>query len=74
MNNWYISSSGEGLSLTIKGALMAIVPLIILWAQTKGIPLSESQLVEGIESITQAIAAVAVVYGLARKVWYWLKR
>jgi hypothetical protein len=72
--DWYVSSTGQGLSLTIKGALMALVPLILFWAKAKGLPLSEADITNTIEQITTGIAAGIVVAGLFRKAYYWAIR
>jgi hypothetical protein len=63
-----MSSTGTGdLALLIKGLLVALVPLTVNAFRTFGIDLAESFLVEFIESVFAAIAAVMIVVGLVRK-------
>ena len=66
---WYISSTGSGLSLTIKGVLVGVVPLIAGLARTYGYDLSENELFELIEAGFQAVSLSMVVFGLARKLF-----
>jgi hypothetical protein len=63
------SSTGSGnLSLTVKGVLLALVPIIIALAGMFGLDLAEATLVDLIEAISAAIAAVIIVVGLVRKI------
>lgn len=55
------------LSLTIKGVLVALVPIIITVGQAQGWPVTEGDLMNVVESITGIVAAVAVIYGVFRK-------
>ena len=67
-NQWFLSSTGSGdLSLTIKGLLVALVPLIIAAFQAKGIEVTQTQLMEAIEGLFAAVSAVAIAWGLIRK-------
>ena len=68
-NKWYISSTGSGLSLTIKGILVGIVPLITGLARTYGYDLTEGELFELIEAGFQAVSLSMIVLGLARKLF-----
>lgn len=71
---WYHSSNGSGsLSLTIRGALVAIVPIIVAILASQGINIDEIAVVEFIDSIFAAAAAVLIVAGLGRKLYYRLK-
>jgi hypothetical protein len=72
-----MSVTGKGLSLTIKGFLLSVIPLIIVVARLKGLELTEGDfmpLVDAIigvvESITAVVAAVMILYGLGRRAWY----
>lgn len=65
---WYQSSTGSGkTSLTIKGLALGIIPLVIFAAGFAGVSLTETELVEFVEAISGALAAIMVVYGLGRK-------
>ena len=64
---WYISSTGRGVSLTIKGVLVGLVPLIAGLARTYGYDLPEGDILELIETSFQAVAVATIVLGLVRK-------
>ena len=68
MNHWYTSSAGSGVSLTLKGVLVGLIPLIAGLARTYGYDLPDSELIELIEQGFQAFSVVLVVVGLVRKV------
>ena len=74
-NKWLKSSvpGSDNLSLTIKSLLLSLVPFAMFYARAKGIDIAENQLVGYIEQFTAAIAAIGVIYGLGRKLFYWIK-
>lgn len=61
------SENPENLSLTIKGVLLAIVPIILAIGQVKGWSVTEGDLSSFIESVTGVLSGVIICYGLARK-------
>ena len=63
------SKNPENLSLTIKGILLALVPIIIFIAQKNSVALSESEIVEIINAIAVALTSVMIILGLARKIF-----
>ena len=64
------SSTGSGnLSLTVKGLLLSLVPIIITIASTQGVSLAEADLVKLINDVFAIIAGITVVAGLARKIY-----
>lgn len=68
---WYTSSTGSGnMALTIKGALLALVPIVIAILSSQGYTLTENDIVEVINTGFTAISAVALFLGLARKMYY----
>lgn len=74
-NKWYQSSTGsENMALTIKGALLAIVPVVIAILSSQGYALTENDVVEVINSAFTTVSAVFVFFGLARKLYYALVR
>lgn len=74
-NKWYHSSTGTGsLSLAIRGALVALVPIIIAVLNSQGFSLEESMVVEVIDSVFALVAAGMVTFGLGRKLYYKLTR
>jgi len=74
-NKWHQSSTGsENMALTIKGALLAIVPVVIAILSSQGYALTENDVVEVINSAFTTVSAVFVFFGLARKLYYALVR
>lgn len=68
------SSTGSGnLSLTVKGLLLALIPITISVANSYGIILDENTLFEGVETLFTAISAVMVFVGLVRKIYCSIK-
>lgn len=66
---WWASSSGTGdLALTIKGLLVALIPVAIGVAKHYEIELTESDLLEGVQAVTAVISAIVVFVGLLRKI------
>lgn len=71
---WYHSSDGSGnLSLTIRGALVALVPILVAILSSQGINIDQNIIVDFIDSIFAAAATIMIVYGLGRKILYKLK-
>lgn len=68
-----LSSTGSGLSLTVKGILINMIPLIIFAGQLAGLEFTQTLLMEGIEYFTQLIAACVIAVGVIRKLIYWIK-
>ena len=74
MNKWYNSSSNnEDLSLTIKGILIAWIPMAIAVGQFFDLPLTTAELTGIVQDIVALISAIMVVYGLGRKIYFRLK-
>lgn len=67
--DWYVSSTGKGLSTTLQGLLMANVPLLLMLARFYGVDVAETEVVEYITSLTGLVAAAVVAYGSIRKVY-----
>lgn len=65
------SANPENLSATVQGALIGLIPLVILLSKQKGVELSENELVNMITAIIAGATAVAslvtIVFGLVRK-------
>jgi hypothetical protein len=71
MKKWFLSSTGSGdLSLTIKGLLVGLLPLIMAVIQLTGHDIAQGQVEEFITAVTGAIASIAVVLGMVRKIVY----
>ena len=69
-NKWYASSTGEGISLTLKGVAAALIPIIISVAKLYNIEITENGLMEFINAAFTAISSGMIVYGLGRKAYY----
>lgn len=69
-NKWYQTSAGTGeLSLTLKGGLVSIIPIVIFVGQHYGVSITEAEITELINAGSSVLAAVMVFVGLARKVY-----
>ena len=68
-NQWFQSSSGNGdLALTIKGLLVALIPLFIIAAKFYNVELMYDEVLSVIEGVAGAISAIMVAFGLIRKI------
>lgn len=63
------SQNPERLSLTIKGLLVQLVPVIVLALQAFGISAIEGDIVAIIEATTELVAIVASAIGLLMTTW-----
>lgn len=71
---WYHSSDGSGnLSLTVRGAIVAIVPIVVAILSSQGIQVDQNVIIDFVDSIFAVIAAAMIAFGLGRKVYYKLK-
>lgn len=61
------SQDSNKLSLTVKGILVALVPIIIAIGQSQGWSITQGDLMDIIEAITAIVAAGSVIYGVFRK-------
>ena len=65
------SSDGTGnLSLTIKGILTFLIPVIIYIAAHFGVTILETDLVSMIDGIVTIVAGVTIVLGLSKKFYF----
>jgi len=78
---WYISSSGDGLAMRIKGTLLAVLPLILIALKFFNFEIGEGELrniIDQIEAVTVAvtgaISAIMVIYGTGRALYYRFKK
>ena len=64
---WYHSSDGSGnLSLTIRGALVALVPILVAILSSQGINIDQNVIVDFIDSIFAVLAAAMIMLALDR--------
>ena len=68
------STNPEEISLTVKGYLLSILPLLIGIFQTLDVEVAESDLLVWIQFISLAIALSVTVTGWIRKVYYMWKK
>ena len=68
------SSNAEKIGLTVKGAAIALIPIVIAVLQAVGIDVLKTELINLVEAISAAVAAIIVVIGLARKTIKKLKK
>lgn len=78
-----LSSSADStrLSLTIKGLLIGVIPVVLVVAPTLGLNLEEGTLKEFVNALDQVfvalfglLAAVTTLYGLGRKIVVGLRK
>lgn len=61
------SKNPEYVSLTIKGVLVGLIPVIIAAAKFWGWEIAESDLTELINGLATLAASIMIVYGVLRK-------
>lgn len=71
---WWISSTGEGLSLTIKGFLIAILPGVLVLARLLGVDLAEADFVLLIDLLAKFVAGAIIAIGVIRKILIAIKK
>lgn len=67
--NWFIYSSEnpENFSLTLKGALATLLPVVLLLAQQLGFSLDGSNVEQYILSVITILTTLITLFGLVRK-------
>lgn len=70
--NWIVTSSAnpDKVALTVKGALIAVIPTLIVVAQLLHWNWSQDQLTGAVEGISAIVSGFLVIVGLARKMFY----
>jgi len=72
---WYESSNGSGnLALSVKGASLAFIPLIISILRSQGVEITEEKVTEVIEQVFTLVSVAFVLLGTVRKAYYAFKR
>lgn len=75
MNKLLESSTNPGeVSMTIQGALVAMVPIIIGIFKILGVQLSETTIMDIIQGATAATSAILMLWGSVRKLIAGLKK
>lgn len=67
------SSDPQKLSLTIKGLLIAILPILLMVASSAGVEIPYAEAMKVIDSFVRVVAAVMVLWGATRKIHYRLR-
>lgn len=69
-NKWYMSSTGDGsLSLTLKGALVGFVPVLMIALKVAGVDIAETEVVSVIDNLFTGVSALLMALGLLRKLY-----
>jgi hypothetical protein len=69
MNSWFTSSTGSNdLSLTIKGLLLALVPLSVTVFRYYGYEVAQEEILEIANALLALVSAFAIAFGLVRKI------
>lgn len=69
------SSAGDGsLSLTIKGILIGLIPMIIIVGKFFQISFTETELMNIFETFAAIVSGIIICIGLARKIYYKIAR
>lgn len=67
-NPWYVSSTGNGLSLTIHGlSVVGLAETIVLIAKLLGTDVDKDTVVGGIATIVAAYGVIVAAFGFVRK-------
>ena len=61
------SADSQKLALTVKGILLAVVPVVLLVARSNGVDVTEGELVELVAQVVAVVSAVVTLLGLGRK-------
>ena len=67
------SANAEKLSLTIKGILVGLIPVIVIVLSTLGLNIGSEEISEVITRITAIIAGLVALYGMGRKLYFNIK-
>lgn len=74
-SKWYESSTGNGdLAMTVKGAAIAFIPLIISLLKAQGVEITEGQVAEFIEQVFTLVSVSLALFGMARKGYYFFRK
>ena len=68
---WFVSSADpENLSLTLKGLLTMLIPLIIIAGKYFHFSLTEGDISNFIVVVVAAVSAIMTLFGLLRKIYF----
>ncbi len=68
------SANPDKLSLSIKGAAVYLIPIVVLIAKASGFEVAEADLIGLVNSIALVVASVVTAIGLARKIYNKIKK
>ena len=63
------SANSENLSLTIKGLLVALIPIIIMIASKAGVMIVQGEAMEVVNALFAVVSSAIVAVGLIRKIY-----
>lgn len=64
------SKNPESIALTIKGALVSLVPLLVIIFTNYNIDITSDEIMEVINAIFAVVGSIMVMWGIVRKVYY----
>jgi len=74
-NKWWTSSANsQELSLTIKALLVGWIPIMVALGQVLDLNITETALTEIIQAIVSCMASLMFLYGIGRKIYFWIWR
>lgn len=75
ITDWIIKSSAnpQNISMTVKGALIGSIGIIMFFVTQANLPYSVEQVTEMIGYIAQAVGILLTAFGLVRKMYFLLK-
>lgn len=70
--NWLVVSSEDPtkVSLTVKGSLIAAIPMLVVLSQMLRLNWSQDQLALIVEGVSTIVSSFLVLFGLLRKLYY----
>lgn len=72
--SWLASSANATqVSMTMRGIIVAFIPLLIAVLNNAGVEVTETQIDEVVGMITAAVSSLMIAYGLLRKVFFFVK-
>ena len=68
----YLGSSvnPNNLSLTVKGAIISLIPLIVIILTNYNIDITSEELIEVVNAIFSALGAIMLAWGAVRKIYF----
>jgi len=71
---WHSSVDAGKLSMRVKGALTAFVPVIVLAAQLKGWDIAQEGIMAVVDTIVYAVGAIGSLVGVGISIYGYIRR